>query len=369
MKFIDLAKQSDRIRNKVDRRIREVLQHGRYIMGPEVRELEAQLTAYVGVKHCVSCSSGTDALLMSLLAWGIGPGDAVFTSPFTFIATAEVISLVGGTPVFVDIDLTTYNLDPALLDATIQRVVDEGQLRAAAVIPVDLFGLPADYGSIEPIAEKHQLLVLEDGAQSFGGAINGKKACSFGHAGATSFFPAKPLGCFGNGGALFTDDDELADRLVSIRVHGKGENKYDNVRVGINGRLDTIQAAILIEKLAIFPEGIILRDKVAARYTELLNGKVVTPTVPDGLSSSWAQYSVLAESAEHRDELRNRLKAEDIPTAVYYSKPLHLQPVFAHLGCKPGDFPEAELASQRIFSLPMHPYLMDDDVERIAGCF
>lgn len=371
MQFIDLKTQHARLREEIGRRIHAVLEHGKYIMGPEIMELETRLAEYVGVKHCIGCSSGTDALLMPLLAWGIGPGDAVFTTPFTFIATAEVIALLGATPVFVDIDPETFNLDPEKLDRAIEAVKagkkpSEGApvgLTPKAIIPVDLFGLPADYDAIGSIAGTHGLKVLEDACQGFGGVYKGKKACSFGDAAATSFFPAKPLGCYGDGGAVFTNNDDLIEIMKSIRVHGQGTDKYTNVRVGINGRLDTIQAAILLSKLNIFEEEVQKRREVASRYNDLLGEKVKTPVVPDGYRSAWAQYSVLTDQ---RDRIMETLKEHGIPSAVYYPIPLHLQDAFAGLGYKKGDMPVSEEMAEKIFSLPMHPYLEAVDQRRIA---
>ena len=366
MQFIDLGKQQELIKDKIDRRIQAVLKHGKYIMGPEVGELEQKLADCVGVKYCITCSSGTDALLMPLMAWDIGPGNAVFTTPFTFIATAEIIRLLGATPVFVDIEAETFNIDPALLDNQIQGIIKETNLIPKAIIPVDLFGLPANYPEIMKIAQKHNLKVLEDGAQSLGGKIKGDKSCSFGHAATTSFFPAKPLGCYGDGGAVFTDDDEFAEKVRSIRVHGKGTHKYDNVRTGINGRLDTLQAAILLEKFAVFPAEIVKRNEVAKQYTELLDGIVTTPSIPAEYQSAWAQYSVLAVNGAERTRLQQLLKENDIPSVVYYPKPLHLQTAYSDLGYRAGDFPVSEDISNRIFSLPMYPYLSDQDINKIA---
>ena len=393
--FIDLKGQQNDIRPALETGIHRVLHHGQYIMGPEVKELEAKLGAYVGAKHAISCASGTDALLMALMAYGVGPGDAVFTTPFTFIATAEVISLLGATPVFVDIDPATFNIDPAKLALAIQAVkandhsrhplpkakanilsprAGEGQgegvgLRPRGIIPVDLFGLPADYDAINAIAKDHGLFVIEDAAQSFGAECKGKKTCSFGHIACTSFFPAKPLGCYGDGGMCFTDDDQLAKILESIRVHGKGSDKYDNIRIGINGRLDTLQAAILLSKFAIFPDEVTLRQEVANRYTALLapHSLLLTPHVAEGYTSVWAQYSILARDGDHRTALQKRLQENKIPTAIYYPKPLHLQTAFAFLGYTPGAFPVSENAANRIFSLPMHPYLTIADQERIIS--
>ena len=361
--FIDLKKQYAALESDMRQALDNVLAHGKFIMGPEVGELEARLAEYVGVKHVLGCSSGTDALLLPLMAWGIGPGSAVFTTPFTFIATAEVISMLGAEPVFVDIDPVTFNMDPAGLRNAVTKVETEGRLKPHAVIPVDLFGLPADYDPIMDLAREKGLLVLEDAAQGFGGLYKGRRACGLGHAGATSFFPAKPLGCYGDGGAVFTNDDDLADIMKSIRVHGQGSNKYDNVRIGLNARLDTMQAAVLLVKLAAFPGELDERQRVASGYGRALAGTVETPSVPEGYLSAWAQYSVLADG---RDDLTAALNKAGIPTAVYYPKPLHLQDAFGSLGHAPGDFPLAEAAAARIFSLPMHPYLEDDQIVFIA---
>lgn len=379
MNFIDLAAQQQRISKELNANIARVLAHGQYINGPEVRELESALAAYVGAKHAVGCASGTDALLMALMALDIGPADAVLTSPFTFFATAEVISLVGATPVFVDIDPATFNIDPVKLEQAVEAVekgdpslhplpvTAGGALRPRAVIPVDLFGLPADYDAIEAIAARHSLPVIEDAAQSFGGEYNGRKSCSFGRIACTSFFPAKPLGCYGDGGMCFTEDDRLAERLRSIRVHGQGSDKYENIRIGINGRLDTLQAAILLAKFAIFPEELELRQQVARLYSELLAGKATIPEVPNGYRSAWAQYSILVRDGAERSARIAKLKEAGIPTAIYYPKPLHLQTAFSGLGYKEGDFPVSEDSARRIFSLPMHPYLAAGDQRRIAA--
>ena len=387
MQFIDLAVQQKRIKDKIDANIAAILDHGKYIMGPEIGILEHRLAEYVGVKHAIGCASGTDALLMALLSEQIGPGDAVFTSPFTFIATAEVLSLLGATAVFVDIDPRTFNIDPVKLQSAIQAIEkndpsihpiptinsDPGSgaiaLTPRSIITVDLFGLPADYIRIGTIAEEHHLFVIEDAAQSFGAALNGKMACSLGNIGCTSFFPAKPLGCYGDGGMCFTDDERLAEIMGSLRVHGKGHHKYDNVRIGVNGRLDTIQAGILLAKFDIFAEEIELRQQVADRYTSLLNPlpNIQTPAVPQGYKSAWAQYSVLADDETQRTDLQNKLKEADIPTAIYYPKPLHLQSAFSNLGYRVGDFPISEDISRRIFSLPMYPYLTETEQQEIAG--
>jgi UDP-2-acetamido-2-deoxy-ribo-hexuluronate aminotransferase len=383
MQFIDLTAQQKRIRENIEQRIKKVLEHGQYIMGPEIKELENKLTNYVGVKYAIGCASGTDALLMALMAYGVGPGDAIFTTPFTFIATAEVISLLGATPVFVDIDPRTFNIAPERLEKAIKALKSNDssvhplpnlehetlnfELTPKGVIPVDLFGLPADYDRINTIATKHGLFVIEDAAQSFGAEYKDKKACSLAEIGCTSFFPAKPLGCYGDGGMCFTDNDEKATVIRSLLVHGKGIDKYDNVRIGINGRLDTLQAAILLAKLDIFPEEIELRQQVAQKYTNLLSSQssVLAPLIPGGMRSAWAQYSVLARDGEQRDELQSRLKDAGIPTAIYYPKSLHLQTAFSSLGYESGDFPVSEDTANRIFSLPMHPYLSEADQERI----
>jgi len=381
MNFIDLAAQQLRISKELNANIARVLAHGQYINGPEVRELESALAAYVGAKHAVGCASGTDALLMALMALDIGPGDAVLTSPFTFFATAEVISLIGATPVFVDIDPATFNIDPAKLDQAVGAVergdpslhplpvTAGGKLRPRAVIPVDLFGLPADYDAIETVAARGSLSVIEDAAQSFGGTYNGLKCCSFGRIACTSFFPAKPLGCYGDGGMCFTQDDRAAERLRSIRVHGQGSDKYENIRIGINGRLDTLQAAILLAKFAIFPEELELRQETARRYSGLLAGMVNTPEIPNGYRSAWAQYSILVRDGAERSARIAKLKEAGIPTAIYYPKPLHLQTAFSGLGYKEGDFPVSEDCARRIFSLPMHPYLAAGEQRRIAALF
>ena len=393
--FIDLAAQQKVIHSRLEGRIRDVLSHGKYIMGPEVGELEEKLAQYTGVNHVISCSSGTDALLMPLMAYGIGPGDAVFTSPFTFIATVEVISLLGATPVFVDIDSRTFNIDPSKLELAIRAVKENDPniyplpklpssnlqppssnlqpptsnfrpptsvLRPRGIIAVDLFGLPACYERINAIAGDEGLFVLEDAAQSFGGTYQGKKAGVLADSAAISFFPAKPLGCYGDGGAVFTDNDELANIITSIRLHGKGKEKYDNIRIGINGRMDTIQAAILLEKLEIFQDEVGSRNRIAERYSKGIGQFVQVPYIPPGSTSVWAQYSLVTDV---REGLREALGKADIPTVIYYPRPMHLQSAFSDLGYRPGDFPASEETSQKIFSLPMHPYLQDGVVDKI----
>ena len=362
--FIDLMSQFARLEGEIRKGIDRVLLDGQFILGQDVTELEKELASFVGVKHAITCSSGTDALLMALMTKGVGPGDAVFTTPFTFIATAEVIALVGATPVFVDVDEATFNIDPDKLNEAVSDIKKEGKLRAAAIIPVDLFGLPADYARIEKIAEQNSLFLLEDACQGFGGEWNGKRAGSFGDVGATSFFPAKPLGCYGDGGAVFTGDNALAESIKSIREHGQGVDKYNNVRVGINGRFDTLQAAILRPKLAIFPEELEAREKIANRYKEKLGDAVITPTIPSGYKSSWAQYTIRSEK---RDQIKAALTDMGIPSAIYYPKPLHLQEAFIHLGYSVGDFPVSEKISTQVLSLPMSPYLTDSDMDKIVS--
>ncbi len=363
MQFIDLAAQQNRIRANIEENIRAVLDHGKYVMGSEIDQLEHRLAQYCGIKHAICCASGTDALLMALMAYNIAPGDAVITTPFTFIATAEVIALLGATPVFADIDPKTFNIDPAKLEQAINNTSNVN-----GIIAVDLFGLPADYDAINAIAKKYGLFVIEDAAQSFGAEYHGKKACSLAEIACTSFFPAKPLGCYGDGGAIFTNNDNLAEILRSIRNHGQGSDRYDNIRVGINGRMDTIQAAILLAKLDIFPEELQLRHTVAQTYTQFctLHFALCTPSVPQGLMSAWAQYSLLAKDSHQRKIIQDRLAESGIPTAIYYPKPLHLQQAFAYLGYKQGDFPISEDYASRIFSIPMHPYLSRDEQEKIA---
>lgn len=376
--FIDLKTQYARIEPELRRRMDAVLAHGKFIMGPEVAELEAGLAAFTGAKHCVSCSSGTDALLMALMAFGVGPGDAVLTTPFTFIATAEVVALLGATPVFVDIEPDTFNISPEALGKAARAVkagdssihplpgaARSGKLRPKAVIPVDLFGLPADYDAIGAVAEEHGLIVIEDAAQSFGAEYKGRKACSLGNASAASFFPAKPLGCYGDGGAVFTDDGDLAEVMASIRVHGKGAHKYDNARIGLNARLDTLQAAVLLAKMTVFPDEIKARREAAAEYTRRFRNipGVTPPLVPEGYASAWAQYSILVDE---REAVQAAIKEKGAPTAVYYPKPLHLQTAFSYLGYAPGDMPESENASKYIMSVPMHPYLDERAIDLVC---
>lgn len=358
MQFIDLQAQYQHLKTKIDQRIQTVLDHGKYIMGPEVQELEEKLADYVGVKHAISCANGTDALQLALMAMEVKAGDAVFCPTFTFFATAEAPALMGATPVSVDSDPATFNICPVDLERRIQHTIDEGKLTPKVIIAVDLFGLPANYPELEKIAKKYDLLLLEDAAQGFGGSIHNKKAGSFGDIATTSFFPAKPLGCYGDGGAIFTNNDDYAELVRSYRVHGKGQDKYDNVRIGVNSRLDTIQAAILLEKLAVFPEELINRNAVADSYATLLGEKFATPKVPAGYYSSWAQYTIVDEN---RDKWMNALKDNGIPSVIYYGKCMHHQTAFADIS-QGAVLPVAESLASRVFSLPMHPYIQPQDI-------
>ncbi len=367
MQLRDLQAQYQAYKSEIDAAIAEVLQNANFIGGREVTELEEQLSEYVGVKHCISCANGTDAMTLVLMAWDIGKGDAVFIPDFTFFSTGEVVALSGATPVFVDVIRSTFNLDPVKLEEAIHKVKAEGLLTPRVVIPVDLFGLPADYPQIQNIAKEYNLKVLEDGAQGFGGSINGQKACSFGDAAATSFFPAKPLGCYGDGGAVFTGSDDLARLIRSLKVHGKGSQKYDNVRIGLNSRLDTIQAAVLKVKLKAFVAHE-LEDvnQIYQQYDKRLQGLVEGPYIPPGFYSSFAQYTIKLRNREQRDQLQLNLKEQNIPSATYYQKPLHRQAAFSatansDYNCKVG----SEL-SAIVLSLPMHPYLKTEEVERVC---
>lgn len=369
MQFRDLKAQYAAMKPEIDQSIQQVIDSAAFILGKPVTELENKLAEYVGRKYCISCGNGTDALHLSLKAMDIGAGDAVFTSDFTYFASAGSISIVGATPVLVDIDLQTFNISPDALEKQIQNVISEGELTPKAIIPVDLFGLPADYTRILPIAEKYGLKVLEDAAQGFGGMLNGKRAGSFGDVGATSFFPAKPLGCYGDGGAIFTDDPEMDRRLRSLRANGRSpEDKYDNREVGFNSRLDTIQAAILLPKLKAFSEyELDAVNRAASWYTERLSDLVVTPIVPDGFVSSWAQYSILLKSSEERAALQKALKEKEIPSMLYYPRGIHQQGAYQDRGLSDEDYPNTIEATKRILSLPMHPYLQEADVDYISG--
>ena len=394
MEFRDLKKQYQVLREEMDRAVLDAMASGAYIIGPQVRELEQQLAEYVGVKHCLTCANGTDALTLALKAWGIGPGDAVFVPDFTFFSSAEVVPLEGATPVFVDVCEETFSIDAADLERAVKEVLAEGQLRPRVVVAVDLFGLPADYQAVRIVADRYGLLILEDGAQGFGGSFipsaakESLRACSFGDIATTSFFPAKPLGCYGDGGALFTDNDEWAALIASYRVHGKGTFKYDNVRIGLNSRLDTLQAAVLQVKLMAFAEYELDDINAAAeKYTERLKDIVATPIIPAGFRSSWAQYTIKLQDAAQRDALQAALKAEGIPSMVYYPKPLHLQTAFLDFSTRPSglgrndsesisfraklrnlDFcPVATSLCSRVLSLPLHPYITEEQIDTVCN--
>ena len=362
MKFVDLGAQFRTIEGEIREAIDRVLEHGQFIMGPEVYTFEQELSTFCGIEHVISTSSGTDALLMTLMSYEVGPGDAIIAPPFTFVATAEVIQLLGATTVFVDVDEHTFNIDVDQLESTILRVKKQGKLNLKGIIPVDLFGLPADYEAIGKLANEHELFVLADCAQSFGGSFDGRKVGAFGDVSATSFFPAKPLGCYGDGGAVFTKDEERAEILRSIRFHGKGKTQYDNVRTGITGRLDTLQAAILSCKLRILEDEIRARQRVADRYTDALSANLNTPKIPKSYQSAWAQYTL--RSAE-RDRIRQHLEQNQIPTAVYYPCPLHMQPAFSDADGAGISMPVSELLSKEVFSLPIHPYLSEQEQDKI----
>ncbi len=359
MQFIDLQAQYQHLKSKIDKRIQTVLDHGKYIMGPEVRELEVHLAEYVGVKHAITCANGTDALTLAMIVLGIKEGDAVFCPTFTFFATAETVAFQKATPVFVDSNPETFNICPVHLEQQIQKTIAKGILNPKAIVAVDLFGLPADYQAIKKIAKKYSLKVIEDAAQGFGGEINSKRAGSFGDISTTSFFPAKPLGCYGDGGALFTDNDEYASLLESYRLHGKGSDKYDNVRIGMNSRLDTIQAAILLEKLEVFPQELINRNQAAEKYTQYLSAIHKAPLVPEGYMSSWAQYTLVADN---RDAVMKKYGEQGIPTMIYYRTCMHQQTAFEALGYLDDDLPVASKLANHVFSLPMHPYLSNVSV-------
>jgi UDP-2-acetamido-2-deoxy-ribo-hexuluronate aminotransferase len=359
MEFCDLKAQYRRLKPRVDARMQAVLEHGRFILGPEVGELEERLAARVGARHCLSCASGTDALVLAMMALGVGPGDEVVTTPFTFFATGEMITLLGARPVFADIDPASYNLDPAGIEGAITP-------RTKAILPVSLYGQPAEMDAVNAIAERHGLAVIEDAAQSFGAMYKGRASGNLSTIGCTSFFPSKPLGCYGDGGACFTNDDGLAQAMAELRNHGQA-GRYLHTRVGINGRLDTMQAAVLLAKLEVFDEELALRQKAADRYSERLKDAMPTPRVPAERTSAWAQYTI---EVEERAAVEKALAEAGIPTAVHYPTPLHLQPVYAELaremGWKRGSFPAAERAAERVLSLPMHPYLTAEEIDGVS---
>lgn len=361
--FIDLAAQRRRVGSRMDEAILRVVNHGGYIMGPEVKQFEADLSAFCGAKHVISCANGTDALALVLMAKSVKPGQAILCPSFTFAATAEVVAWLGAVPIFVDCLPETFNMDPASLEFGINTARQLG-LKPVGVIPVDLFGQPADYDAIEAICAREDLWILCDAAQSFGASYRGRKLGTIGAATSTSFFPAKPLGCYGDGGAVFTNDDELAAIMRSLRVHGQGSDKYDNVRIGMNGRLDTMQAAVLIEKLKIFPDEIAARDRVAKRYNEMLGDVVAVPVVAEGNTSVWAQYTM---RVPNRDALAAALKAKGVPTAIYYPKPLHQQTAYSKFPCAGNGVPVSERLAGEVLSLPMHPYLEEAVQDRIIA--
>lgn len=372
MQFRDLKQQYQVLKEDIDAAMIKVATDCNFISGAQVAELEKELAEYVGVKHCVTCANGTDALSIAMMVWDFGEGDAVFVPDFTFFSSGEIVSHCGATPIFVDVEKDTYNMSADSLERAIKKVVDDGKLKPRAIVAVDLFGLPADFSKLKPIAEKYGLLILEDGAQGFGGRIGDSLACSFGDIATTSFFPAKPLGCYGDGGALFTDNDEWAELMRSIRVHGKGTMKYDNVRIGLNSRLDTIQAAILSVKLKAFKEyEVEAVNKAAEQYTALLKDTVTVPVVPEGFYSSWAQYTIQLKDRKQRDKLQQILKDNGIPSMIYYPKPMHKQLAFglatADGACDYGfDCSTTESLCDTVLSLPMHPYLKEEEIRKVA---
>ena len=367
MEYIDLKAQYKELKDKIDSNIQKVINNAEFISGPEVKELEEKLAEYVGRKYCITCANGTDALTIAMRVLDVKQNDAVFVPSFTFYSTSEVVSLEGATPIFVDVDERTFNIDVKKLEKAIKQVLEEGKLNPKAIIPVDLFGQVANFPEIDKIAKKYNLKVVEDAAQGFGGSINGKMACSFGDISTTSFFPAKPLGCYGDGGAIFTDDEEIYKLMLSLRVHGKGSFKYENVRVGYNSRLDTIQAAILLPKLEAFKEfELDNRNKFAKLYTERLKDVVKTPVVPEGYVSSWAQYTLILDSEEERNELQAKLKESRIPTMVYYPIPLHKQIVYEGYDFDLDDLKVSEELCKKVLSIPMHPYMSEEQVDMIS---
>lgn len=368
MQFRDLKKQYEKLKTKIDDAIFSVVNDTNFIIGRQVNELEDKLLKYVGRKYCITCANGTDALVLALMTLGIGKGDAVFVPDFTYIASASTVSFVGAIPVFVDIDLDTFNISYESLKKKVNDVIAEGKLRPKAIIPVDLFGLPADYEQINRIANKYDLIVIEDAAQGFGGKIGNKEACSFGDISCTSFFPAKPLGCYGDGGAVFTDSEDEYYLLRSLRSNGKSEtDKYDNIRIGMNSRLDTLQAAVLLAKFDEFKNNELSKvNDIAKKYSEKLKNKFIIPKIPDNYFSSWAQYTILCENETQRNKAKNVLNDNDIPSMIYYPKGMHAQKCFANMGFDSADYINTIEATKRVLSLPMHPYLEDSDIERVC---
>lgn len=370
MEFRDLRRQYNKLHTPINKKIAEVITSAHFISGEAVTVLEKELASYVGIKHCISCGNGTDAITIALMAHGVGTGDAVFVPDFTFFSSAECPATIGATPIFVDVRCDTYNMDAVALERTIERVKSDGKLRPQAVVSVDLFGLPADYDSIRTVCNKYGLLLLEDGAQGFGGKIRGRRCCSFGDISTTSFFPAKPLGCYGDGGAIFTDNDEIANLCRSIAIHGKNaDDKYDNVRLGMNSRLDTLQAAILLPKFEAFKEyELEAVNRAASRYTELLTwlDGVTLPIVTEGFYSSWAQYTVQLPDGVDRDAVQQHMKADGIPTMVYYKKPMHRQGAFVDTESAVAECSVTEKLCEKVLCLPIHPYLEEGEIEKVV---
>ncbi|MBD5517478.1 MAG: DegT/DnrJ/EryC1/StrS family aminotransferase [Lachnospiraceae bacterium] len=366
MEFRDLKTQYLKHKETIDTAMQKVLLSGHFIGGEPVSQLEEKLADYVGVKHCIACANGTDALQLALMAWEIGPKDAVFVPDLTFFSSGEVVPLVGAVPIFVDVYRETYNIDPDSLRKAVEYVIHNTDLRPRVIVAVDLFGQPAEQQAIREIADQYGLLVLEDAAQAFGGMIGDKKTCSFGDISTTSFFPAKPLGCYGDGGAVFTDDDGCAERLRSIHVHGKGSGKYDNVRIGMNSRLDTIQAAVLLQKLQFFEEEVEACNRVAAKYDERLRGAVKIPSILENMRSSWAQYTICLKDGKEREQVIAQLQADGIPSAVYYPKPMHRQTAFADHLIEAVSCENTEYICERCLSLPFHPYMEDADINAVC---
>lgn len=367
MEFRDLKQQYQLHKTEIDKAIQSTLDEANFISGEQVKRLERELAEYIGVKHCITCANGTDALQLALMAWNIGKGDAVFVPDFTFFSSGEVVASVGAVPVFVDINEDTYNISPERLETAVAYVIQNTDLRPRVIVAVDLFGQPADYVSLRQIADKYALLILEDGAQGFGGKIGEKKACSFGDFATTSFFPAKPLGCYGDGGAVFTDNNEWAELLRSYCVHGKGKNKYDNVRIGMNSRLDTIQAAVLLEKLKFFEDETGTCNQIAQEYTKHLKDIVKVPVIEKGVYSSWAQYTVCFQNCKERNLTAGVLKEKGIPTAIYYSKPMHRQVAFSSNDFMKLDYSVTEKICECCLSLPIHPYLDCVDIKNVVN--
>lgn len=369
MEFRDLKVQYQQLKPQIDEAVSKVLAASNFISGIQVRELEERLAKYVGVEHCITCGNGTDALILALMAWGIGKGDAVFIPDFTFFASGEAPALLGATPVFVDVERDTFNLSPEALEAAIQQVMHDGEVKPKVIVAVDLFGQPADYTRIKEIAGKYGLLLLEDGAQGFGGSLDGRMACSFGDISTTSFFPAKPLGCYGDGGAVFTDIDEWADVIRSLAVHGKGRDKYDNIRLGMNSRLDTIQAAVLQVKLEQFYKVELGQvNRVASWYSDLLGSIARIPVIKENAYSSWAQYTITCQNRKEREALKERLGSRGIPSMVYYVKGMHEQPAFFNNYILSGEYDNTNYLKDRVLSLPVNPYMTKEQVQEIVDC-